>query len=47
MRDEVTRFLENGVVDNSQSVLFMGLEQIQFLLGHISVQTTERYLECK
>jgi site-specific recombinase XerD len=23
------------------------LEQIQFLLGHISVQTTERYVGCK
>ena len=23
------------------------VEQIQFLLGHVSVQTTERYLGCK
>ncbi len=23
------------------------LEQIQFLLGHVSVQTTEKYLACK
>jgi site-specific recombinase XerD len=23
------------------------LEQIQFLLGHLSVQTTEKYLGCK
>ena len=23
------------------------MEQIQFLLGHVSVQTTERYLGCK
>jgi hypothetical protein len=23
------------------------LEQIQFLLGYVSVQTTERYLGCK
>jgi integrase len=24
-----------------------GLEQIQFLLGHISIETTEKYLGCK
>lgn len=24
-----------------------GLEQIQFLLGHVSIQATERYLGCK
>jgi site-specific recombinase XerD len=23
------------------------LDQIQFLLGHVSVQTTERYIGCK
>lgn len=32
-----------------RSILSLGdeLEQIQFLLGHISVQTTEKYLGCK
>jgi site-specific recombinase XerD len=28
-------------------VFAMSLEQIQFLLGHVSVQTTEKYLGCK
>jgi len=35
--------MECLVIDASEGEL----EQIQFLLGHVSVQTTERYLGCK
>jgi hypothetical protein len=38
------RCLRKGDLVRCQRVC---LEQIQFLLGHVSVQTTEKYLGCK
>jgi integrase len=38
---------EVGAARSTSDLCSTLLEQIQFLLGHVSVQTTERYLGCK
>jgi site-specific recombinase XerD len=35
------------LVHDSAMMLAASWKQIQFLLGHVSVQTTERYIVCK
>jgi len=40
-------FLDNGASEHYCHAAGGELEQIQFLLGHVSVQTTEKYLGCK
>jgi hypothetical protein len=41
------RTICDGPVLGSAMLREVELEQIQFLLGHVAVQTTERYLGCK
>jgi hypothetical protein len=36
-----------GLLNSQRAAAGGELEQIQFLLGHVSFQTTERYLGCK
>ena len=50
-REDICKETRNPEADPSRSqevvCAVLSLEQIQFLLGHVSVQTTERYLGCK
>jgi len=42
VKEAIDRWTEaSGIKDGGE------LDQIQFLLGHVSIQTTEQYLGCK
>jgi integrase len=47
LRNAVGYEIESWIMPFATAQAGGELEQIQFLLGHVSVQTTERYLGCK